>query len=235
MSIGSHRHLTTILLVQTLALAAAPAQDAGFYRIVSTNETRIIACDSTNGLLTWTSFSPSACCAIERADGLGGPWSSNFLYTVVANLACEKAGLVPLGAGVPPDPVNRGPVLAHITNSIRIGTNICSIETLLWQNGMPMPPPPPGLLATVRLVETNGFAIPASVAMTRIWVINGSAIWATFAPPPEKPTPPYVLETTIRNGPYWAAGTRVDVVLEVAKGNVRYLLKAADQEIVWVW
>ena len=44
-----------------------------------------------------------------------------------------------------------------------------------------------------------------------------------------------VLEVTGRDGPSWPAGTRVNVLLEVANGNVRYLLKATDQLIEVVW
>jgi hypothetical protein len=44
-----------------------------------------------------------------------------------------------------------------------------------------------------------------------------------------------VIETVVGDGPYWAPGTRVDVVLEVASGNVRYLLKATDQVIDAIW
>jgi hypothetical protein len=228
-------HLTVILLVQTLALLTLPAQDVGFYRIVSTNGTCIISCDPPNALLPWTSSPPNACCAIERAGSLGGPWTSDFPHTVVASAGWEKVGLVPLGAGVPPDPVNCGAVLARITNSVQIGPNTCRIETYVWRDLMPSPPPPSGLLATVRLVEVNGFSIPDAVTITRIWVINGSAVWNVIAPPPNWSTPPYVLETTIRNGPYWEPRTLVDVVLEVANGNVRYLLRAANQEIKAVW
>jgi hypothetical protein len=235
MGIGSQHYLTTILLVQTLALVVSPAQDAGFYRIASTNDTRIISCDSPNALLTWTSSWPNAYCAIERARSLGGPWTTNFSHTAVANMGCEKSALVPLGAGVPPDPVNCGAVLARITNSIQIGTNTYRIETYLCRNMFPGPQPPPGLLAKVRLVETNGFTVPGSVTMRRFWVINGAAVWNVTAPPRNVSAPPYVIETVVGDGPYWAPGTRVDVVLEVASGNVRYLLKATDQVIDAIW
>jgi hypothetical protein len=225
--------LTTMLLVQTLALAVAPAQEAAFYRIASTNESRIISCDPPNALLTWTSSWPNAGCEVERAAYLGGPWTSDFPHTVVANAGGEGTALAPLGAGVPPDSFNSGAVLARITNSTRIGTNSYRIETYLCRN---MFPPSPGLLwAKVRLFETNGFPIPGSVTIPRFRVINGAAVWNVYAPPRTPSTPPYVLEVTGGDGPYWAPGTRVDVVLEVANGNVRYLLKATDQEINAIW
>jgi hypothetical protein len=227
--------LTAILLVQALALAAARAQEAAFYRIASTNESRIIACDPPNALLTWTSSWPNACCQVERAARLGGPWTCDFPHTVVANVDTGGTALVPLGTGVPPDPFNCGAVLARITNSIRIGTNSYRIETYVWRDLMPGPAPPPGLLATIRLIETNGFSIPGSITIPRFRVINGAAVWNVYAPPRTLSTPPYVLEVMGSNGPYWAPGTRVDVLLEVANGNVRYLLKATNQEIYAIW
>ena len=225
--------LTTMLLVQTLALAVAPAQEAAFYRIASTNESRIISCDPPNALLTWTSSWPNACCEVERAAYLGGAWSSDFPHTVVANAGGQGTVLVPLGAGVPPDPFNCGAALARITNSIRIGTNGYRIETYLCRN---MFPPDPGpLWARVRLIETNGFSIPGSITIPRFRVINGAEVWNVYWPPRTPSTPPYVLEVVGSNGPYWAPGTRVDLVLEVANGNVRYLLKATDQAIDATW
>jgi hypothetical protein len=227
--------LTTILLVPTLALATAPAQEAAFYRVVSTNETRITACDPPNALLTWTSAWPNACCNVQRAGVLSGPWSSDFPHTVVANTGSEGTVLVPLGASALPDPFDCGAALARMTNSIRIGTNSYRIETYLWRNMFPGPGPPTGLLAAVRLVETNGFSIPGSITIPRFRVINSAAVWNVYAPPRTPPTPPYVLAVTGRNGPYWAPGTRVNVLLEVANGNVRYLLKATDQVIDAIW
>jgi hypothetical protein len=225
--------LTTMLFVQALALTVAPAQETAFYRIASTKESRIISCDAPNALLTWTSSWPNAGCEVERAAYLGDPWTSDFPHTVVANAGGQGTALVPLGAGVPPDPFNCEAALARITNSIRIGTNSYRIETYVWRN---MFPPGQGpLLAIVRLVEANGASIPGSIAIARFRVISGAAVWNVYAPPRTPSTPPYVLEVTGRDGPYWAPGTRVDVVLEVANGNVRYLLKAIDQEIRVVW
>jgi hypothetical protein len=225
--------LTTMLLVQTLALAVAPAQEAAFYRVASTNETHIIACDPPNGLLTWTSSWPNAGCEVERAACIGGPWASDFPHKVVANAGGEGTVLVPLGAGVPPDPFNCGAALASITNSIRIGTNSYRMETYLRRNMFPPSQEP--LWAKVRLIETNGFPIPGSITIPRFRVINWATLWNVYAPPRTPSTPPYVLEVTGSNGPYWAPGTRVNVLLEVANGNVRYLLKAADQEIGAIW
>ena len=227
--------LTTMLFVQALALAVASAQEAAFYRIASTNESRIISCDPPNALLTWTSSWPNAGCEVERAAYLGGPWTSDFPHTVVANAGGQGTALVPLGAGVPPDPFNCGAALSRITNSIRIGTNSYRIETYLCRNMFPGPSPPPGLLAKVRLIETNGFSIPGSITIPRFRLVNGAEVWNVYWPPRTLSTPPYVLEVTGSNGPYWAPGTRVNVLLEVANGNVRYLLKATDQAIDATW
>jgi len=97
------------------------------------------------------------------------------------------------------------------------------------------PPSQGPFLAIVRLVEANGFSIPGSIAIARFRVISGAAVWNVYAPPRTPSTPPYVLEVTGGDGPYWAPGTRAEVVLEVANGNVRYLLKATNQAIDATW
>ncbi len=227
--------LTTVLVVQALALAAAPAQNAAFYRMASTNETRIVACDPANALLTWTSAWPNACCTLERAASPGGPWSSDFSHTVVADTGSGGTALVPLGAGVPSDAFNCPAVLARMTNAIRIGTNSYRIETWLCRDMMPVTDPLRGIWARVRLIETNGFPIPSSTTIPRFRVINGTEVWDVYAPPRTSGTPPYLLEVSGGYGPLWVPHTRVDVLLEVADGNVRYLLKASGQEIQGVY
>jgi hypothetical protein len=142
--------------------------------------------------------------------------------------------VVSFGTGSLPDPITCDAILARSTNSIQIGTNDYRLETWLWRDMMPGIPPS-GLLATVSLVETKGAAIPASLSMTRIRFINGTAIWTVVAPPRNFMLPPYMLETTLRNGPDWPGGTPVDVVLELANGSVRYLLIARSQLISVAW
>ncbi len=227
--------IITVLVVQALTVAAASAQSAAFYRIASTNQTRIIACDPRNALLMWTNAAPGGCCAVERAGRLGGPWSSDFPHTVVANAGCGGAAVVSLGGGVLWDTLDRGPVLTLVTNAIRIGTKDYRIEAFLWLDMFPPVDPRRGIIATVSLIETNGFPIPDSMTIPRFRVFNGAQQWNVYAPSRMSGTPPSVLAVRGGDGPVWAYGTRVDVVVEVASGNVRYLLKAADQAITAAW
>jgi hypothetical protein len=227
--------LTTVLVVQGLVLATAVAQEAVFYRIASTNETRITACEPPNALLTWTSTSFEACCRVERAEQPGGPWISDFPHTVVANIDGGGTALVPLGAGGVPDAFSCAAVLARVTNAIRFGTNCCRIEAYVYRDLMPGSGPPSGVIAVIRLIETNGLPIPGSVTIPRFEVINGAEVWTVYWPARTPVSPLYVLEVRGGDGPFWTPGTRVDVVVEVANGNVRYLLKAADQTIQAVY
>jgi hypothetical protein len=230
-------HFASALSISLLCAWTALAQQAGFYRIAAPNDTRIVHFDA-GGLLTWTSSRPTMSFGIEWAPSADGPWTSDVPHIVVANTSPEKAALVPTGPSFTSTPIRYdGRMLACVQNTAQIGTNIYRIETYLWRDFMPiiLPGTRPGLLANIRVVETNLVAIPCSLTMTRVWIIHGSETWTVAYPTPGYNWQPHILETTLRDGPFWEPGILVDVVLQVSDGSVEYLLKAGNQLIHVVW
>jgi hypothetical protein len=65
--------------------AVLHAQLGRFYRIVSTQETRILSFLCNDGQITWSNAIPDSECIIENAMACSGPWHTNFARTLVAS------------------------------------------------------------------------------------------------------------------------------------------------------
>lgn len=99
----------------------------------------------------------------------------------------------------------------------------------LWRDFMPVSPPDgQPLVAVLQLRTQDGSPAPAGVALRQVYVVFSDQLWAA-EPRREDPGSD---RWVARNGPKWAPGARVDVVvrLEGADGKA-YLLRAPDVTI----
>ena len=95
----------------------------------------------------------------------------------------------------------------------------------LWRDFMP-PSTGSDLMAVVDVRTQDGTALPAGLALVRLYVVNGADVWATdFSPETRPPSPPNQIEKIARGGPLWGPGIQVDVVVELvdATGATTYL------------
>src|SRR5512137_3176674 len=109
-----------------------------------------------------------------------------------------------------------------------------NLETFIYRDLMPTSDPDGfPLYAIVYLTALDGQPFPDYIDSDRLWVINGDRVWeTTFSDEsrPRSPTHPYQLEKMARDGPRWAPGDQVEVVVRVTTVGTR-LLRATNQTI----
>lgn len=114
---------------------------------------------------------------------------------------------------------------------VRIGGKEYYIETYLVRDLMPIidPKDKTGLLTDVKIRTADG-TLTDSIRVEHLWIINKDSVWRT--------KPQWIIandtnsvEYVSRNGPFWEAGIRVDVVILLNIKNQRKYLKAKDQKI----
>jgi hypothetical protein len=120
--------------------------------------------------------------------------------------------------------------------AILISGTALHASAYLWRDFMPGPSTPPGghpLIARVRVSPAGAASLPA-VRAGRIAVIHGAQAW--IAPVAEQAIEtswkPPCLNVTVREGPKWGPGARVDVVLLLhdAEGQ-GHLIRVPSTEI----
>jgi len=126
------------------------------------------------------------------------------------------------------DPIKE--IKAKAVDTLVLGENSFVLDADLWNNLMPsFPPPPDGPLCSINwLICTNFVTIPHHIDMVKQYVFFENFFWITEyrnTPPPPY-LPPYKIEKTSRNGPFWGKNIYVDVISQIhdAKSNKDYFL-----------
>lgn len=98
-----------------------------------------------------------------------------------------------------------------------------------------MPITPPGgrpLIVSARVVAADSGAVPAALVVERLWVVRGDSVWIGGTAEQRRDPDGSFLEVVAREGPRWAPGDRVEVIVEVrGAGGRRVMLRAADVTI----
>ena len=86
----------------------------------------------------------------------------------------------------------------------------------LWQNYSFSASPDHRMRAVVNVFTQDSTSLSSNFRVTRMWVVNESAVWETSDFEEDRPNqPPYQLEKLAIYGPEWATGTLVDVIVRV--------------------
>ncbi|HYD51252.1 MAG TPA: hypothetical protein VEA99_01445 [Gemmatimonadaceae bacterium] len=126
--------------------------------------------------------------------------------------------------------------LLEAPTAVTVGAQSLVLEPYVYRDFMPGAAPPGGsaMIAGIRVRATNGAALPRSFRADSVWVIAGpQQVWA--APLAEHrfdDAPPYTYESVARDGPKWAPGTPIDVVVRVRDGSGPPQLLRAPNEVV---
>ena len=96
-----------------------------------------------------------------------------------------------------------------------------------WRDFQPVTPPDgQPLVVVVKVTTADQASVPADLAIDHVWVLNGKEQWSA------KPEPGTTrLETSVRGGPKWGPGIKVDVVARLKRGKQTWLVRAAGVEI----
>ena len=150
-----------------------------------------------------------------------------FATCVVLLAACAAGATDPVLVSVPAQ------VRTAATSAVLSGQTV-QIDAYLWRDFQPSSPADgKPLTATVDARTADGTILRSTVSADSVWVISGTQAWATRAVEQQAPnaTSPY-LQIVARDGPNWAPGTHVDVVVRLHDGaGPAVYVRIADQTI----
>lgn len=120
-----------LLLMLIAALDRCAAQEAYFFRIVSTQETSIVSMDC-QGVLTWNNAVSNAPCRIEGTRSLHGPWKTNLICWQFERTNLLARARVPLYAAA-------GEILVAFedTVSVQQANSLIQSNGLIWESHFP--------------------------------------------------------------------------------------------------
>jgi uncharacterized lipoprotein YmbA len=151
-------------------------------------------------------------------------WIILFFITLLLS-GCSSSGNKQSGLVYELDELKSAP------ETVKLGGNEYYVEAYLWRDLMPAidPKDRTGLLANVKIIRTGGSPTD-SVLVGHMWVINRDSVWASK---PERvvDSQSNSVEFTCRNGPFWEAGIKVDVVILLQFKNQKKLLQSKEQKI----
>jgi hypothetical protein len=100
-----------------------------------------------------------------------------------------------------------------------------------WRDFQPIAPPDgQPLVVVLKMSAADKTPVPA-LLVDNVWVLKGREQWSTK---PERAIPEQAvshLETSVRGGPKWGPGIKVDVVVRLKRGEQTWLVRAAGVDI----
>jgi hypothetical protein len=109
-----------------------------------------------------------------------------------------------------------------------------TLAASLWRDFMPMAPPDgESLVAVLKVSPSDMMPLPADLAIDHVWVLNGEKQWSVAVGKPSGvgQSPATHVEQSVRGGPKWGPGIKVDVVARLKQGKQTWLVRAAGVEI----
>jgi hypothetical protein len=110
------------------------------------------------------------------------------------------------------------------------------LEAYIWRDFMPVVDSldNKGLMASLKIKTADGSEIPASLNVTKLWILNKNSVWET-KPVRTNLLTSDVLEIYSSGGPAWDKGTKTDAVVEIKFKNQVKLLGIKNQEVQAVY
>ena len=126
-----------------------------------------------------------------------------------------------------PGTVDLPPRVANAPTVLTMGGASVTLAASVWRDFMPGPGAPAGgsgLMVSARVTSANATPLPNDLAITSVWVVNGSQVWSTTAVENRRDSPT-VQVGAAGDGPRWMTGVPVTVVIGLGIENSfeRYL------------
>ena len=124
--------------------------------------------------------------------------------------------------------------LASAPESVEVDGRQYTLAANLWRDFQPVAPPDgQPLTAVLRVSPSDKMPLPADLAIDHAWVLNGEKQWSVAAGKPSGmgQSPATQLEQSVRGGPKWGPGIKVDVVVRLKQGKQTWLVRQAEVTI----
>ena len=111
-----------------------------------------------------------------------------------------------------------------------------TLQADLYRDLMPGPAPTPkrGVGGTIFLTPDAQSDPPAGMRADKAWLVNGTDVWVTVPQPLQTfaVDRQHHLGLTVRDGPTWDAGAKVDVVLQFTTSSGTYFIQHRGAQVV---
>ena len=111
-----------------------------------------------------------------------------------------------------------------------------TLQVDLYRDLMPGPAPTPkrGVGGTIFLTPDAQSDPPAGMRADKAWLVNGADVWETVPQPLQTfaVDRQHHLGLSVRDGPTWDAGTKVDVVLQFTTASGAYLIQHRAAQVI---
>jgi hypothetical protein len=141
------------------------------------------------------------------------------------------------GAVGSPGPSASLPPEAHgALEQIYVDGHAYTLQVDLYRDLMPGPAPTPkrGVGGTIFLTPDRESDPPAGIRADKAWLVNGSEVWGTVPQPLQTfaADRQHHLSLSVRDGPTWDAGSKVDVILRFSTASGTYFIQHRAAQII---
>jgi len=114
----------------------------------------------------------------------------------------------------------------------RIDGREYTLAASAWRDFQPVAPPNgQPLIVVVKVSPSDMMPLPVDLAIDHVWVLNGDKQWSAAADQPTHAPVGSRLEQSVRDGPKWGPGIKVDVVVRLKRGKQKWLVRQAGVTI----
>ena len=111
-----------------------------------------------------------------------------------------------------------------------------TLQVDLYRDLMPGPAPTPkrGVGGTIFLRPDAESDAPRGMRSEKAWLVNGTDVWETVPQPLQTfaVDRQHHLSLSVRDGPTWDAGSKVDVVLQFTTASGTYFIKHGGVQVI---
>ena len=152
------------------------------------------------------------------------------LSLAVLLAACGGAVGSP-GSSGPMPPEARGAL-----EQVYVDGHSYSLQADLYRDLMPGPAPTPkrGVGGTIFLTPDAQSEAPQGMRADKTWLVNGGEIWETVPQPLQTfaVDRQHHLSLSVRDGPTWVAGSKVDIVLQFSTSSGTYFIQKRGVQVI---
>jgi len=111
-----------------------------------------------------------------------------------------------------------------------------TLQVDLYRDLMPGPAPTPkrGVGGTIFLKPDTAGDAPQGMRSDAAWLVNGSEVWETLPQPLQTfaVDRQHHLSLSVRDGPTWDAGAKIDVILKFSTSSGSYFIRQRGVQVI---